>query len=85
MRFQYTLSFEHDVQPVDTLRGTVEAADFEEAVRRAVFRACSGRPNTKRPPRSLVVVLEAFDRPAPKRVNKTGPLSEPSKGATPCP
>ncbi len=71
MPFFYAVSFEHDTQPVETIRGEVEATDAGEAVKRAVFRAEKARVG-KWKFRSLVVVVEELSGRGTKDANKTG-------------
>lgn len=83
MTFRCSISFEHDTQPVETWRGDLEAPNFEDGIRRAVFRAFSQRSARRWQPRSVVVVLEDLAETTPKRANKSGPRSEPVSDAAP--
>ena len=76
MTFRCSISFEHDTQPVDTWRWEVAAPNFEDGIRRAVFRAFEARPKNKFRPRSVVAVLEDLAESPPKRPNKSGPRME---------
>jgi len=70
MNYRYAVSFESDTAPVDTHRGEVEAADVADAVKRAVFRAESARPNKRLRFRSVCVVLEELAAVSEKTANK---------------
>jgi hypothetical protein len=70
--FRHTVSFESDTQPVETVRGEMEARDLDDAVKRACFRANNSRAG-KWKPRSLVCVVERMEESAPEKPNKTGP------------
>ena len=70
--YRYTVSFESDTMPVDTVRGEVVGSDEEDAVKRALRRAVDVR-HKKRRPRSLVVVVEQFTAAEEKAANKIGP------------
>lgn len=37
MKFWYSVSFESDIQPVETVRGELEASDAEDAAKRGLF------------------------------------------------
>ncbi len=71
MKFWYAVSFESDLQPVETIRGEVEAPDAIDAVRLACFRAGNARAGKWRF-RSLSVVVEELEPRRNKSANKTG-------------
>lgn len=56
MRFRASVSFEHDFQPVETVRMEFEKEDFEAAFKTAVFQAMKSKPRWL--PRSMVAVIE---------------------------
>jgi hypothetical protein len=58
MRLRYSVSFESDTQPVQTVGGEVVAAEAPGAARRALKEASTRRPNPRQHWRSVVVVLE---------------------------
>lgn len=70
MTFTYAVSFESDIHPVETLRGTVNGEDAAEAIRRAVYKAEIARAGKTRF-RSLAVVVEAVSKTATETPNKT--------------
>jgi len=60
MRFSWVASYESDTQPVETVRGKIEADSSRQALRRAVRRAIKSRPRQRRF-RSWVIVIERLD------------------------
>lgn len=54
--FSAVISFEHDKQPVMTIRMELDKPDFEAAFKSAVFQAMKSAP--KWTPRSIVVCME---------------------------
>lgn len=70
MKFWYSVSVESDSQPVETVRGELEATDAEDAAKRGLFRASAARVGKWRY-RSLVVVVEDFAESGAKKPNKT--------------
>jgi hypothetical protein len=57
MKFRYAVSYEHDLRPVETIRGEVDAVDAAGAVNRGLFRAENARVGRYKF-RSLVVCVE---------------------------
>lgn len=55
--YSYSASYESDTQPVETVRGTLEASGGPQAIRQGSREACRAWPKG-RPFRSIVVVVE---------------------------
>ncbi len=72
--YTYAVSYESDLQPVETIRGTCDAADAEDAVKRACFRAANARVG-KWKCRSLVAVVEESAANPLRIANESGPAS----------
>lgn len=64
MRFRYSVSFESDLRPVDTIRGEVIGSQASGCVRLAFKEASEKRPNRRAHWRSAVVVLEKLGEDA---------------------
>lgn len=64
MRFRASVSFEHDIRPVQTVRLEFEKEDFEAAFKTAVFLSFKQYPRWS--PRSIVAVIENLDLPEVK-------------------
>ncbi|HMF11590.1 MAG TPA: hypothetical protein VKE94_04770 [Gemmataceae bacterium] len=60
MRFRYVVSYESDTQPVETLRGELDARDARQAALRG-GRLASARWPKGRHFRSVVIVVERLD------------------------
>jgi hypothetical protein len=57
--YRYTFSFESDTKPVHTVKGEVDRADAETALKSAVFQAFKNAPRGTY--RSWVVCVEGLD------------------------
>ena len=60
MRYRYVFSYESDSQPVETVRGELEAEDPKSATVRAARAANTRRPKGRQF-RSWVIVVERLD------------------------
>lgn len=60
MRFRYVVSYESDIQPVETVRGEFEVDGGAQAVRQGAREGCRQWP-THRKFRSVVVVVERLE------------------------
>ena len=49
MTFRYSLSFEHDTQPIETVKGEITTADWEDAFRRVALRGFAAKTSRWRP------------------------------------
>jgi hypothetical protein len=58
--YRTSVTFEYDLQPVQTYRGEIVVANARLGARRAMEQAQKAFPNAK--PRSMVVVLEELTR-----------------------
>lgn len=56
MRFRYSVSFESDTQPVQTVRGELDKTDAEDACKSAAYLAFKKPPRGKW--RSWVICIE---------------------------
>jgi hypothetical protein len=63
MRYRYSVSFESDSQPVETVRGEFEAKDRRGAIRQGAREAVAHWPKG-RSFRSWVIVVERLDAAA---------------------
>lgn len=82
MQFTYAVSFESDTQPVETLRGEVEAIDAEDAIRRGLRRAVDTRTGRGKY-RSLVVVVQDLAAAALKMPNVYRAEQRPTQSVAP--
>jgi hypothetical protein len=60
VRFRYTISYESDIQPVETIRGEFEARGSSQALHQGARVAVANRPKGRRF-RSFVIVVEQLD------------------------
>ena len=60
MRYPYSVSYESDSQPVETVRGEFEGGGGDSSLRQGARKACAHWP-TGRKFRSVVIVVERLD------------------------
>jgi len=70
MRFRYAISYESDTQPVETVRGELDARDGRQAAFRSGRMASRAWPKGRRF-RSFVVVVEQLEAEAAEALDET--------------